>query len=67
MKQENTNRCTRCGREEKKDSEVLLINLTYSFGGKGLKIVNVFITELQSLKTVMLSLQQPTEDGIAIL
>jgi len=34
MKQENTNRCTRCGREEKKESEVLLSNMSYSFAGK---------------------------------
>ncbi|CAL8113910.1 unnamed protein product [Orchesella dallaii] len=33
MKQENTNRCTRCGREEKKESEVLLSNMSYSFAG----------------------------------
>jgi len=33
MKQENVNRCTRCGREEKKESTVLLSNLLYSSDG----------------------------------
>jgi len=34
MKQQNLNRCTRCGREETKESTVLLSNILYSPDGK---------------------------------
>ena len=37
MKQESTNRCTRCGREEKKESVVLLSNLLYPSDGNPFK------------------------------
>ncbi|CAG7687316.1 unnamed protein product [Allacma fusca] len=38
MKQENMNRCTKCGREEKKQSTVLLSNLLYSSDGNGKRL-----------------------------